>query len=316
MRRCRSNLLLIEPVAGSWARPVPASARTDCALDIFHYDALSSECLRKLHFAVIDFIGSRHAFLQQYSGNDVTENYFKIVDCLRRVRGLKRLVEKAYKNFDEWDELEEYMTSGRDISHVFDAVELAAIYRRREKEKFQRDVNKAFFFEAAGYRLEGDEVIRLDSEFVHAEAVKPAIHLLSGADWEGASDEFFEAHDHFRHGRKEEAHVAALKSIESTMKIICDKKKWRYDPKSAAFKDLVKICFDSGLIPPFWDNMMTYLRCLLEASVPSGRNKLGGHGQGAQVREVPDYVTAFILHMTASAIVFLRQAFDASEAGG
>ena len=61
--------------------------------------------------------------------------------------------------------------------------------------------------------------------------------------------------------------------------------------------------------------MTTHLRCLLETSVPSGRNKLGGHGQGAGVREVPDHVTAFILHMTASAIVFLREAFDASEAG-
>jgi hypothetical protein len=250
----------------------------------------------------------------QYSGNEVTESYRKIVSHLRRVRGVKRLMEKLHQNFDEWDELEEYMTSARELSHVFDAVELVAIFGRRGKEKFLRDVNKAFFFEAAGYRLEVEEVIRLDSEFIHVETVKPAIRLLSGADWKGAADEFFEAHDHFRYGRKEEAHVAALKSIESTMKIICDKRKWLYDPKSATFKDLVKVCFDNALIPPFWDNMMTHLRCLLEASVPSGRNKLGGHGQGAQVREVPDHVTAFILHMTASAIVFLREAFDATEA--
>lgn len=287
--------------------------RASGALDVFQYDTLSPECRRKLHYAIVDFIGARSIFLQQYSGNDVTEAYFEIVSRLRRVRGVKRLIEKSHQNFNEWDELEEYMISTCYIGHVFDAVEIAATYARRGRETFQRDINKAFFYEAAGYRLEGNEVIRLDSLFIHAQAVKPAIRLLSGANWQGAADEFFEAHDHFRHGRKEEANVAALKSIESTMKIICDMKRWEYDSKSASFKNLLEVCFDKGLIPPFWKSMTTHLRCLLETSVPSGRNKLGGHGQGAQVREVPDHVTAFILHMTASTIVFLRKAYDTSE---
>lgn len=282
-------------------------------LDVFHYNSLSSSCRRKLHYAIIDLLGSKSQFLDEYSDHNVTKNYKIIVAHLRRVRGVKILSQNIGRQHNEWDELDDYMISSAEVDHVFDAVELAALFVIPGNETFHIHVNKAFFFEAVGYRLEGDQIIRRDSEFLHAEAVKPAIHLLAGADWKGAADEFFEAHDNFRHGRKEDANVAALKSIESTMKIICDKKKWAYNPKSATFKDLVKVCFDNGLIPPFWESLTTHLRCLLETSVPSGRNKLGGHGQGAQIREVPDHVTAFILHMSASAIVFLREAFNASE---
>jgi hypothetical protein len=178
-------------------------------------------------------------------------------------------------------------------------------------KRFHRAVNKVFFFEGVGYQLEGEHIVRRDNELLHAETVKPAIFLLSGTKWQGASDGFFDAYEHYRHGRHEEANVEALNSVESTMKIICSERGWQFAP-GATFKDLIKICFDNALIPTLWESMMNNLRSLLESSVPTGRNKLGGHGQGAQVRDVPDYVTGYILHMAASAIVFLRQAHDAS----
>ncbi|MDE2740031.1 MAG: hypothetical protein OXI58_00435 [Gemmatimonadota bacterium] len=46
----------------------------------------------------------------------------------------------------------------------------------------------------------------------------------------------------------------------------------------------------------------------LESSVPTGRNKLSGHGQGTTPVSVPDHLVAYMLHMTASAIVFLAEA--------
>ncbi|UXN07127.1 hypothetical protein N6A79_03720 [Bartonella sp. HY761] len=53
---------------------------------------------------------------------------------------------------------------------------------------------------------------------------------------------------------------------------------------------------------------MSHLQGLLESSVPTGRNKLAGHGQGANPIEIPDYIASYILHMTASTIVFLINA--------
>ena len=39
---------------------------------------------------------------------------------------------------------------------------------------------------------------------------------------------------------------------------------------------------------------------MLESSIPTGRNKLSGHGQGTTPVSVPDYLVAYMLHMTAS----------------
>jgi hypothetical protein len=47
---------------------------------------------------------------------------------------------------------------------------------------------------------------------------------------------------------------------------------------------------------------------MLESSVPTVRNRLGGHGQGTEVVKVPSHVVAYALHMTASTIVFLADA--------
>jgi len=50
---------------------------------------------------------------------------------------------------------------------------------------------------------------------------------------------------------------------------------------------------------------MSALRSLLEGGVPTGRNKLSGHGQGATPTTVPEHIVSYVLHMAAAAIVFL-----------
>jgi hypothetical protein len=55
---------------------------------------------------------------------------------------------------------------------------------------------------------------------------------------------------------------------------------------------------------------------LLESGVPTARNRLGGHGQGAKPTSVPDHIVAYLLHMTASTIVFLIEADRALESDG
>ena len=73
------------------------------------------------------------------------------------------------------------------------------------------------------------------------------------------------------------------------MKAICDKRGWKHDP-NATVKTLLQVLFDNGLVPSFWNSHFSALRSTLEAGVPPARNKLGGHGQGSQVVEVPEYM--------------------------
>ena len=91
------------------------------------------------------------------------------------------------------------------------------------------------------------------------------------------------------------------------MKTICDRRAWNYD-NGAAARALIKVCLDNGLIPSFWESHYSSLRSMLESGVPTGRNKLGGHGAGSTPVNVPTHLVAYMLHMTASAIVFLAEA--------
>nr|WP_225225336.1 hypothetical protein [Komarekiella delphini-convector] len=158
-----------------------------------------------------------------------------------------------------------------------------------------------------GYQHESGEIIRVDSQIIHAEVVKPVLHLLSDPRFQGANEEFLQAHEHHRHGRYKECLVDCLKAFESTMKIICNTQGWIYQPTDGA-KKLIDVCFQNNLIPSYLQTQFTSLKQNLESGVPAVRNKNGGHGQGSQQINVPQYFAAYQLHMTASTILFLLEA--------
>lgn len=76
-------------------------------------------------------------------------------------------------------------------------------------------------------------------------------------------------------------------AFESVMKSICDRRGWTYGDRATA-KSLIKVCFDNEIVPAFWQSHFSSLCGLLESGVPTGRNKLSGHGQGAAPTTVPD----------------------------
>ena len=84
--------------------------------------------------------------------------------------------------------------------------------------------------------------------------------------------------------------------------------KWAYK-KTDTSKALIKgLCLRRNLIPDFWQQQLASLRSMLESSIPTGRNKLSGHGQGSNTIRIPDYIVAYKLHMTSSTLVFLINA--------
>ena len=155
-----------------------------------------------------------------------------------------------------------------------------------------------------GYQFEGGKIIRVDSQFIHAEIVKPAIALLHEVGFAGASEEFLQSHEHYRAQRYPEAIAGALKAFESTMKGICDLQRWTY-PDGATAKGLIDVIFSKELIPSSLASHFSGLRSVLESGLPTVRNKQGGHGQGKDPIEIPSYLAAYALHLAASNIVML-----------
>ncbi len=64
------------------------------------------------------------------------------------------------------------------------------------------------------------------------------------------------------------------------MKIRCAARGWS---QAGQMKDLPNTVFTEGLIEPMWQSEFSGLRFVLESGVPTARNKLGGHGQGARL---------------------------------
>jgi hypothetical protein len=158
-----------------------------------------------------------------------------------------------------------------------------------------------------GYQVEGYELIRVDSQFIHAEVVKPALALLSSNDFEGPRQEFLSAHNHYRAGEYRQAVAMAANALESTFKAIFEQNGWDYH-KGARISDLVKVARARGLWPDYLDTSFDQLIATLQSGLPKIRDNDASHGQGAKPKEVPPYIAAYALHLAASKIVFIAEA--------
>jgi hypothetical protein len=209
-----------------------------------------------------------------------------------------------------------YLLQTDEVEHIIDIVELGLravdtvirewswqlIRCSASPDETIAEANSRFKEHGVGFEYVSGEVIRIDSQLIHDGVVKPALKLLADPKFNGANDEFLKAHEHYRHGRHKECLAECLKAFESTMKTICDLKGWPYQPRDTA-KVLIDTCIANGLFPAFMQSHVGNLRTILESGVPTVRNKLGGHGQGATVTTVSESIARFALHSTAASIL-------------
>lgn len=287
--------------------------------DVYVYDNLPQPLRVQIVHIWTDTLGKG----EQCWDGQVKQAYEFIVNALCREYGLFKLPgAKDYGNREFITELANFFLQVDDVEKALDAIELSFRvidrltrsweYLRRNDASERADqaiseLNNRFKEHGVGFQFLEGEIVRVDSELLHIEAVKPALRLLNEKNYQGAQQEFLSAHEHYRHNKNKEALNDCLKAFESTMKAICDKRKWTYQPNATA-KALIQVCFDNNLVPSFWQQQLSSLRSMLESSIPTGRNKLSGHGQGAVPTYVPDYLVAYMLHMTASTLVFLTNA--------
>lgn len=180
----------------------------------------------------------------------------------------------------------------------------------QEPDDAIEELNFRFREHGVGYQFAGGDLIRVDSQYIHSESVVPAISLLHQEKFRGAEEEFLKAHKHYREGLYKESVVEALKAFESTMKCICDARKWSYQTTAQA-KNLIEVLVNNELIPRELTSHFTALRSVLEAGLPTVRNRTSGHGQGSEPVAIPGYLAAYALHLAAANIVFFVEAHQA-----
>ncbi len=286
--------------------------------DTYSYDTIPQNLRVQIFHIWKDTIGDADEYQNRFLG---AHNAYKIItETLCREYGVFKLAEaQEYGDRHYFKELVAFILQEQKTEKVLDAVELSFkvidrmtrdynhLHRQQASEIADdaiTELNTRFQEHAIGFQFIDGEIIRIDSKLIHAEVVKPALTLLHKKEYTGAQAEFLKAHEHYRHGNTKEALTECLKALESVMKAICGKRKWQHSP-NATCSALIQCCFDNGLVPVFWTQQFSALRSTLESGVPTARNKLSGHGQGSAIVTVPQHLVAYVLHMTASAIVFL-----------
>lgn len=136
-------------------------------------------------------------------------------------------------------------------------------------------------------------------EMLHSQAVMPALFALSNPTFKTANDELLLAHKHYRGSHFEAAITAAGQALESTFKTICTRKKWAYDPNKATLKDLVDVCRDRRLFPPFYTEIFKNAGMV--------RNKMGGHGGGPDAVKPDAEHAEHMIHLVSAHILLLTR---------
>ena len=280
--------------------------------DVYQYTDLPTTFRRQVIHILRDIIGNG----QQYS--EASEYYQAIHDILAREFGVFTLHEYST---NPQDTVFNFLLTTTRVDDALSAIEVAFNVARIAQQDVHiyytdslvmtvtdaiEELNARFLEHGIGYQFESREIVRIDSEFIHQEAVRPALQVLSGKHYAGANEEFRKAHDHYRHQRYGEAVNECLKAVESTLKVICEKRRWPFH-QTDTVQRLIQIVFDHELIPSYLQSQFSGLRSILESGVPTIRNREGSHGAGAVPRSLPRHLAAYVLHLTASAIVFLSQ---------
>jgi len=280
--------------------------------DVYQYDDIPDPLRVQIVHIVRDALGSDH-----YS-DKASKTYELIHQSLCREYGVFTLEKNANSDLEA---VFSYFLKCPDYERVLDVIEtsfkvintLVREYdyrnstqnRKIEPDDAIEELNARFKEHGVGYQFESNEIFRVDSQFMHSEAVKPTLTLLgSKKGYKGANEEFLKAHEHYRHRRYKESLVEALKAFESVMKTICHNQKWEYNQTDTA-KKLIEILFLRNLVPSYLQSQFSSLRTLLESGVPTVRNKLGGHGQGAVSVTVTESLANYALNLSAANILLL-----------
>jgi hypothetical protein len=290
--------------------------------DVYQYDNIPEPLRVKIVYIIKDLIDLCET-------NKSEEVFLHIDNMIRREHGILSLVSDislichpdiVQYNMKYTKGVLNFILEEKEIEQVLSSVELTFkffenLYNKDDTtknisntiEQLIKELNFRFREHGVGYQYESGKIIRVDSQIIHTEAVKPVLHLLSDPQFQGANEEFLKAHEHYRHGNYKECLNECLKAFESTMKIICNKQGWIFQPTDTA-KTLIKICFQNHLIPIYLQDQFSSLKQSLEGGIPTIRNKQSAHGQGSQPVNVPQYFAAYQLHLTASTILFLIEA--------
>jgi hypothetical protein len=317
------------PVFETYASRAAAAARVGTR-DVYKYDALPAFLRKQISQIFTDCIGPgwnrprvRYFDDEPRNANATWSQIAKVMD-----REVKSFALPETHDSYHYGHCMTYLRDSDDVTGVLSLVEICALVMANlpkndpgaqkryaqgataRSEEGIVELNQRFLQAGVGYQFENGQIIRVDSQYVHAEVIKEALRLLNEPGFDAANEEFMKAHRHLRDGNRRDANTAALRSMESVLKVICGASAWTYE-KTDTVERLLAVVRREGLFPDYLEGYFNNLMGVMKAGVPKIRDREGGHGAAPGDAPVPDHIGAFALHLTAANIVMLVKAHRA-----
>jgi HEPN domain-containing protein len=167
-----------------------------------------------------------------------------------------------------------------------------------------KELNLRFQQSNLGFKFQERMLIQIDSEELHKEIVRPSLSKLSSDKiYKGADGEYREAFSFYKEGKYEQVLIKCNNAVESCLKAICKKHSWSIKGNSVT-GDLISECKNNGLFPPLTGTHLAHLTSLTK-SVSAIRGDSAAHAPDDEGRNVTFEVASYVLHLTATNIIFL-----------
>lgn len=162
--------------------------------DVYSYDDLPNALRVQIVHIIRDALG-----LDSVSSNHASKTYEFINNTLCREYGLFELT-KYSRSFDE--SVFSFFLAEQSVERALDVIELSFkiidTYVRDQYPSNSRtkigpndaieELNDRFKEHGIGFQFESSELIRIDSDYLHSEAVKPTLAILRDGKFKGANE--------------------------------------------------------------------------------------------------------------------------------
>ncbi|WP_157182379.1 AbiJ-NTD4 domain-containing protein [Methylobacterium sp. WSM2598] len=177
---------------------------------------------------------------------------------------------------------------------VFDYIELAMPYMGDiDRESCRIKINQIFDVHLCPWRLADGEFFKLDADFVGERLTATAHDALAANRFVGAAQEYAKARQELAAGDVKDSIFYAAKSFESVLKVLTGQPQMNVD-------QLVKSMVAQNYFDDLPETMRAGFADQVLKTLPFLRNKLAGHGQGADIVEIPAVYGELALQLAAT----------------
>jgi hypothetical protein len=163
-------------------------------------------------------------------------------------------------------------------------------------------LNELFATRRIDYRFDENGRARWHGdEGAYGEIIRPALDALDDDRLAGPRQEFESALGHLRVGTRkdlEDASEEAGKAVESAMKVLLAERQVSRSGNETA-EPQWNLLRDNSIVPPKTRDAIL--------STSRLRNEYGGHGQGAEIRDIPAGIPALAVRSAATTITYLAE---------